>query len=147
MRVPPSSSCTSRSTSIRVLLTAAALAVSSILAAGSASAGDEGAKEESGEKKAEPFAFGDFTWLNGSSRQTEYPLETPAFTGQFMTDANYTYSFAHPKDHTLVGSTTSVISSRLKAHITRLKGSSGSGTDGGRTTFSVAAASVGGGGC
>src|ERR1700722_10043758 len=32
---------------------------------------------------------------------------------------------------------TSVISALLKPHITRLKGSSGSGTDGGRTTVSV----------
>jgi hypothetical protein len=59
------------------------------------------------EKKKEPYAFGDFTWLNGASRQTEFPLDFPAFTGQFMTDANYTYSFARPKDHSLVGSTTS----------------------------------------
>ncbi len=58
------------------------------------------------EEKA-PFGFADFTWLNGNTRQIEFPLEYPAFTGQFMTDVNYTYSFAHPKDHTLVGSTTS----------------------------------------
>jgi hypothetical protein len=68
---------------------------------------DEPARAPAEEKKKEPFAFGDFTWLNGNSRQTEYPLEFPAFTGQFMTDANYTYAFARPKDHTLVGSTTS----------------------------------------
>ncbi len=58
-------------------------------------------------KEEEPFAFGDFTWLNGNSRQTKFPLETEAFTGQFMTDANYTFSASRPKDHSLVGSTTS----------------------------------------
>ena len=65
------------------------------------------ADEKKKEETKEPFGFADFTWLNGNSRQTEFPLDFPAFTGEFMTDANYTYSFAHPKDHTLVGSTTS----------------------------------------
>jgi hypothetical protein len=55
----------------------------------------------------EPFAFADFTWLNGTSRQHDFPLDTKVFTGSFMTDMNYTYSFARPKDHTLSGSTTS----------------------------------------
>lgn len=56
---------------------------------------------------AEPFAFADFTWLNGNSRQKESLLDSKYFTGAFMTDANYTYSLSHPKDHSLVGSTTS----------------------------------------
>ncbi len=59
------------------------------------------------EKAAEPFAFGDFTWLNGNSRQTEFPLDTKYFTGEFTLDANYVYDFAKPQDHTLVGSTNS----------------------------------------
>jgi putative OmpL-like beta-barrel porin-2 len=56
---------------------------------------------------SDPFSYADWTWLNGNSRQTEFPLDSPAFSGQFMVDANYTYQFARPKDHTLVGSTTS----------------------------------------
>jgi hypothetical protein len=59
------------------------------------------------EKPAEPFAFAEYTWLNGNSRQTEFPLDAPVFSFQFMFDGNYTYSFAQPKDHSLVGSTTS----------------------------------------
>lgn len=59
------------------------------------------------EKVAEPFAFGDFTWLNGNSRQTTYPLATKYFTGQFLLDANYVHQFNGPKDHTLIGSTNS----------------------------------------
>jgi hypothetical protein len=31
-------------------------------------------------KAAEPFAFGDFTWLNGSNRQHKAILDTPYFT-------------------------------------------------------------------
>lgn len=57
------------------------------------------------EKTAEPFAFADFTWLNGNSRQKDFPLTTKYFTGQFTFDGNYIYQFANPKDHTLVGST------------------------------------------
>lgn len=55
----------------------------------------------------EPFAFADFTWLNGNSRQKTFPLATRHFTGQFTLDANYVYDFRRPKDHTLVGSTNS----------------------------------------
>lgn len=58
-------------------------------------------------KAAEPFAFADFTWLNGNSRQTELPLATKYFTGQFSIDTNYVYSLNRPKDHTLAGSSNS----------------------------------------
>ena len=56
---------------------------------------------------AAPFAFADFTWLNGNSRQTEFPLDTKYFTGQFQIDSNFVYDFARPEDHTLIGSTNS----------------------------------------
>jgi hypothetical protein len=52
----------------------------------------------------EPFAFADFTWLNGNSRETEFPLQGKYFTGEVSADANFTYSLNHPQDHTLVGS-------------------------------------------
>jgi hypothetical protein len=55
-------------------------------------------------EKSEPFAFADFTWLNGNPR-----TETPAFDSKFFTaeiraDVNYTYDFRHPKDDTIGGS-------------------------------------------
>jgi hypothetical protein len=56
-------------------------------------------------KTADPFAFADFSWLNGNSRQTEFPLDFPVFTGEFTLDANYVRDLANPKDHTIVGST------------------------------------------
>lgn len=56
------------------------------------------------EKKAEPFAFADFTWLNGNSRQKDSVLDSKYFTGEIRFDINSVYSFNHPKDHTLVGS-------------------------------------------
>lgn len=56
---------------------------------------------------AEPFAFADFTWLNGNSRTTESPLQTNLFTGEFRADTSYIYDFNHPQDDTLVGTTES----------------------------------------
>jgi hypothetical protein len=53
--------------------------------------------------KSAPFAFADFTWLNGNSRVTDPLIDNDWFTGQFMVDVNYTYDFNHPKDHTLDG--------------------------------------------
>jgi hypothetical protein len=56
---------------------------------------------------AEPFAFADFTWLNGNPRTTESPLDFKAFTGEFRADSSYIYHFAHPVDHTLSGTSES----------------------------------------
>src|ERR1041385_2380499 len=55
----------------------------------------------------EPFAFADFTWLNGSSRTKDSPLETKAFTGEFRADVSYIYDLNHPQDHTLSGTSES----------------------------------------
>ena len=60
---------------------------------------------EEDEKPSEPFAFGDFTWLNGASRQHKAVLDTPYFTPEFLLDVNYTVSQNNPIDHTVVGST------------------------------------------
>lgn len=54
---------------------------------------------------SEPFAFGDFSWLNGSSRQHKSLLDSPIFTGQLLIDINYTASRNMPIDNTVVGST------------------------------------------
>jgi hypothetical protein len=51
------------------------------------------AQETDAEKKPEPFAFADFTWLTGNPRTKESPLESKAFTGEFRADTNFTYSF------------------------------------------------------
>ena len=55
-------------------------------------------------KKPDPFAFADFTWLTGNPRTKDAPLDTKAFTGEFRADTNYTYSFNHPQDDTIGGS-------------------------------------------
>src|SRR5476651_1507039 len=56
---------------------------------------------------ADPFAFADFTWLNGNSRTKESPLDSKAFTGEFRADTSYIFDFAHPSDHTLSGTSES----------------------------------------
>ena len=54
----------------------------------------------------EPFAFGDFSWLNGNSRKTSPPiLDTKYFTGDITLDLNATHSSNNPIDNTVVGST------------------------------------------
>jgi hypothetical protein len=54
---------------------------------------------------AEPFAFGDFTWMNGNYRGHKAVLESPHVTPELLVDINYTSSMAHPIDNTVVGST------------------------------------------
>jgi hypothetical protein len=54
-----------------------------------------------------PFAFGDFTWLNGSPRNKAPVFDTKFFTPDIRFDAHYMQDFNHPKDHTIVGSTES----------------------------------------
>src|SRR5262245_34999828 len=49
-------------------------------------------------KKAEPFAFADFTWLSGSPRTKDSPINSEVFTGEFRVDTNFTYSFNKPID-------------------------------------------------
>ncbi len=71
-------------------------------------------KPDSVQPASDPFAFADFGWLNGNSRQTDFPLDSKMFTGEFTYDGNYVYDFAHPQDHTLVGSTNSGRTSEMQ---------------------------------
>jgi hypothetical protein len=54
-----------------------------------------------------PFAFADFTWLNGNSRQHTSVLDSKYFTGEFRIDVTYIADFNRPADHTLVGTSES----------------------------------------
>jgi hypothetical protein len=51
-----------------------------------------------------PFAFADFTWLNGNPRTKDIPLDTKFFTPEIRSDVDYIYDFRHPKDDTIGGS-------------------------------------------
>ena len=54
-----------------------------------------------------PFAFGDFTWLNGTPRNKDTVLDTKYFTPEVRFDTHYMVDFNQPKDHTMGGSTES----------------------------------------
>ncbi len=52
-----------------------------------------------------PFAFGDFTWMNGQSRQKDFPLQVSKYvTFSLYLDAYYAYSLNAPRDNTLTAS-------------------------------------------
>ncbi len=52
-----------------------------------------------------PFEGQDQGWQNGSDRRDSALLQTKYVSGSVLVDANATYSFANPVDHTVVGST------------------------------------------
>ena len=54
-----------------------------------------------------PFAFGDFTWVNGAPRNHAPVFDTKFFTPDIRFDAHYMQDFNNPTDHTIVGSTES----------------------------------------
>src|SRR3989442_7140907 len=53
---------------------------------------------------SEPFAFADFTWLNGNPRTKTAAMDTKFFTPEFRADVDYIYDFNHPQDDTIGGS-------------------------------------------
>ncbi len=71
------------------------------------SAAEKGAPVVPPEKAAptEPFAYADWTWLNGNPRTKDVVWDSKFFTPEVRFDTDYVYSFNHPKDDTLGGST------------------------------------------
>jgi hypothetical protein len=54
-----------------------------------------------------PFAFGDFTWLNGTPRNKDTVLDTKFFTPEVRFDTDFIEDFNQPVDHSMGGSTES----------------------------------------
>jgi len=54
---------------------------------------------------AEPFAYADWTWLNGTPRNKDAVWDSKFFTPEVRFDTNYVESFNHPRDDSLGGST------------------------------------------
>ena len=54
-----------------------------------------------------PFAFGDFTWLNGAPRNKDTVLDTKFITPEIRFDSHFMEDFNQPHDHTIVGATES----------------------------------------
>jgi len=54
-----------------------------------------------------PFAYADWTWLNGNARNKDAVWDSKYFTPEFRVDSNYIEDYNQPKDHTMGGSTES----------------------------------------
>jgi hypothetical protein len=61
-----------------------------------------------------PFAYGDFTWLNGTPRNKDVVFDSPFFTPEVRFDTHYMEDFNQPKDHTIVGATESFRSGEVQ---------------------------------
>ncbi len=54
---------------------------------------------------AAPFAYADWTWLNGNPRNKDAVWDSAFFTPEIRMDINYVADFNHPRDDTMGGST------------------------------------------
>jgi hypothetical protein len=61
-----------------------------------------------------PFAFGDFTWLNGTARTHAPIFDTKFFTPEVRFDTHYMEDFNQPRDHTMGGATESFRSGEIQ---------------------------------
>jgi hypothetical protein len=68
---------------------------------------------ESKPGKEEPFAFADWTWLNGNPRTKEPAFDSKFFTPEVRVDVAYHYDLNHPKDDTIGGSSEAFRSSEI----------------------------------
>jgi Putative beta-barrel porin-2, OmpL-like. bbp2 len=78
--------------------------VEKVLASVNPQATEKGKSGATKTPATEPFAFADFTWLNGNARTKESPMDTKFFTPEIRADVDYIYDFNHPKDNTISGS-------------------------------------------
>jgi hypothetical protein len=53
----------------------------------------------------QPFAYADWTWLNGNARNKDVVWDSRFFTPEIRLDTDFVSSFNHPKDDTIGGST------------------------------------------
>jgi hypothetical protein len=56
-------------------------------------------------KPTEPFAYADWTWLNGNPRNKDVVWDSKFFTPEIRMDIHYVQDLNHPKDDTMGGST------------------------------------------
>jgi hypothetical protein len=61
-----------------------------------------------------PFAYGDFTWLNGTPRNKDTVLDTKFFTPEVRFDTDFIEDFNQPADHSMGGSTESFRSGEVQ---------------------------------
>ena len=69
-----------------------------------------------------PWEGQDQSWQNGSDRRDSALLTSPYVTWSIMVDANATYSFANPIDHTVVGSTALARNNEMEVSVAAIGG-------------------------
>ena len=77
---------------------------SAIAPAGTSSSAQSEQAPKDRQPPAEPFAFADWTWLNGNPRTKDAAFDSKFFTPEIRADVAYHYDFNHPKDDTIGGS-------------------------------------------
>ncbi len=83
-----------------------------VVPAGGGAAGGAGPVSAQDAKAADatpsaPFAFADWTWLNGTPRTKDAVWDSKYFTPELRVDTNFIEDYNQPKDHTMGGSTES----------------------------------------
>jgi hypothetical protein len=74
----------------------------------------EAPEPTSGVDNFTPFAYGDFTWLNGTPRNKDTVLDTKFFTPEIRFDTHFMEDFNQPIDHTMGGATESFRSGEVQ---------------------------------
>jgi len=74
----------------------------------------EAPEPTSGVDNFTPFAYGDFTWLNGTPRNKDVVLDTKFFTPEVRFDTHFMEDFNQPRDHTIGGATESFRSGEIQ---------------------------------
>jgi Putative beta-barrel porin-2, OmpL-like. bbp2 len=63
--------------------------------------------EQTKQPPSQPFAYADWTWLNGTARTKDAVWDSKYFTPEFRVDTNYIQDYNQPRDHSMGGSTES----------------------------------------
>jgi Putative beta-barrel porin-2, OmpL-like. bbp2 len=105
-RVEPAAAATGAALSVPSLTASNFANSSSLMASGqpAATVAPQGDSAATKPAKEEPFAFADWTWLNGNPRTKDLPFDSKFFTPEIRADVAYHYDFNHPQDDTIVGS-------------------------------------------
>jgi hypothetical protein len=102
----PGGSTTSAAATVPVKVASAPATTSAGPAVSAAqSPSDAPAAKPAKQPPSEPFAFADWSWMNGSPHNKEPVWDSKFFTPEIRLDTDYVSSFNHPKDDTLGGST------------------------------------------
>jgi len=75
---------------------------------------DQNAAAAASAQPSAPFAFADWTWLNGNPRNKDAVWDSKYFTPEFRIDTHYMKDYNQPKDHTMGGSTESFRSGEVQ---------------------------------